>query len=121
MAQEEGEKLYYSIGEVAEKLGVNPSLIRYWEGEFPMLNPRKNKKGERFFTSKEIRTLELIHHLVKEKGFTLQGAKKQLRDKPDENRKSLDAIQHLKSLREELVEWKRRLREEGKGNPGEGQ
>lgn len=110
---EEGEKLYYSIGEVAEHLGVNRSLIRYWEKEFPMLEPRKNRKGERFFTQKEIQKLELIQHLVKEKGLTLKGARKQLRHKADESERTHEAIQRLKKLRGELQEWKRSLSDKG--------
>lgn len=111
---EEGEKLYYSIREVAEHLGVNPSLIRYWEGEFPTLKPRKNRKGERFFTSEDIRKLELIQHLLKEKGFTIKGARQRLKESPEESERRFEAIQRLKELRKELKDWKRSLSEQRK-------
>ena len=75
-------KLYYSIGEVAEMFEVSNSLIRYWETEFKVLKPAKNKKGDRRFMVKDIRTLEKIYTLVKERGFTLEGAKKELKSKP---------------------------------------
>jgi DNA-binding transcriptional MerR regulator len=73
------EKLYWSIGEVAEQLGVNTSLIRYWEKEFGTIRPKRTGKGDRLYTRKEIEQLQQIQHLVKEKGFTLQGAREQLR------------------------------------------
>lgn len=69
------DKLYYSIGEVAKAFDVNTSLIRYWEQEFPILRPKKNKKGNRYFTPEDIQHLKTIYHLVKEKGYTLDGAK----------------------------------------------
>ncbi|PQA97438.1 DNA-binding transcriptional regulator, MerR family [Chryseobacterium piscicola] len=69
------DKLYYSIGEVAKAFNVNTSLIRYWEQEFPIIKPKKNKKGNRYFTPEDIKNLQIIYHLVKEKGYTLDGAK----------------------------------------------
>lgn len=78
-------KLYYSIGEVADMFNVNTSLIRFWEKEFSILKPKKNKKGNRLFTVKDIQNLEKIYDLVKIKGFTLEGAKKELRHKSNEN------------------------------------
>lgn len=69
------DKLYYSIGEVARAFDVNTSLIRYWEQEFPIIKPKKNKKGNRYFTPDDIKNLKIIYHLVKEKGYTLDGAK----------------------------------------------
>lgn len=69
------DKLYYSIGEVAKAFDVNTSLIRYWEQEFPILRPKKNKKGNRYFTPEDINNLKIIYHLVKEKGYTLDGAR----------------------------------------------
>ncbi len=74
-------KLYYSIGEVASFFDVNTSLIRFWEKEFPQLKLKKNKKGNRLFTPKDIQTIDKIYILVKEKGYTLDGAKKALKDK----------------------------------------
>lgn len=72
----EPEKLYYPIGEVAEMFGVNASLIRFWEKEFDVLKPHKNKKGNRLFTREDLENLKLIFHLVKEQGYTLEGARK---------------------------------------------
>ena len=69
------DKLYYSIGEVAKAFDVNTSLIRYWEQEFPIIKPKKNKKGNRYFTPSDIENLKIIYHLVKEKGYTLDGAR----------------------------------------------
>ena len=69
------DKLYYSIGEVAKAFDVNTSLLRYWEQEFPILRPKKNKKGNRYFTPEDLKNLKIIYHLVKEKGYTLDGAR----------------------------------------------
>jgi DNA-binding transcriptional MerR regulator len=74
------EKRYYGIGEVARAFNVNTSLIRFWEKEFDALKPKKNAKGNRKFTPADIKTLELIFHLVKERGFTLDGAKIHLKE-----------------------------------------
>ena len=78
------EKLYYSIGEVAEMLDVPVSTVRFWENEFDILKPMKNKKGNRLFTAADIKNLRIIHHLVKEDGMTLSGAKKKLLEKWEE-------------------------------------
>lgn len=96
------EKLYYSIGEVAEMFEVNASLIRFWEKEFPQLQPRKNNRGNRVYGKKDIELFKKIHHLVKEKGFTLEGAKNALRTKvePSENEVFTD---RLLSIRSELM------------------
>ena len=75
------KKRYYKIGEVASAFGVNTSLIRFWEGEFEVIKPKKNAKGNRKFTPQDIKNLELIYHLVKERGFTLEGAKIHLKEK----------------------------------------
>lgn len=77
-------KIYYSIGEVAEMFNVNTSLIRFWEKEFNVLRPRKNKKGNRLFTERDVRYLHMIYNLVKVKGYTLQGAKEALKERFDE-------------------------------------
>ena len=74
----EQERLYYSIGEIAEMFKVNTSLIRFWENEFEILQPKKNKKGNRLFTPEDLKNLKIIFHLVKERGYTLEGAKKKL-------------------------------------------
>jgi DNA-binding transcriptional MerR regulator len=73
-------KLYYTIGEVAEKFQVNTSLVRFWEKEFDILKPKKNKKGNRLFTPEDLENFKLIFNLVKEQGLTLEGAKKYLKD-----------------------------------------
>jgi DNA-binding transcriptional MerR regulator len=78
------EKLYYSIGEVAEMLEVPVSTVRFWENEFDVLKPMKNKKGNRLFTPADIKNLRIIHHLVKEEGMTLAGVKKKLSEKWEE-------------------------------------
>lgn len=78
-------KLYYSIGEVAELFDVNASLIRFWEKEFSAIKPKKNNKGNRLFTVKDIVTLDRIYELVKEEGHTLDGARKSLRERKHTN------------------------------------
>lgn len=98
-------KLYYSIGEVAEMFNVTTSLIRYWESEFTFLRPKKNRKGDRQFTKKDIQYLERIYHLVKERGFTLEGAKKELRKKPSkatDQKTKPELYYKLKSLKVKL-------------------
>ena len=79
--EKETFKLYYSIGEVSEILNVNPSLLRFWEKEFDVIKPSKNKKGNRIYKANDLKNLKLIHYLVKERGFTLEGAKKKLKEK----------------------------------------
>jgi len=98
------EKLFYSIGEVAKLFNVNVSLIRFWEKEFIILKPKKNKKGNRLFTKKDVENLKLIHHLVKERGFTLSGAKKKIRENKNDSIDNIKIINHLKDIREFLVE-----------------
>lgn len=107
--EKEIEKLYYSIGEVAEILNVNASLIRYWEGQFDILKPKKNAKGDRFFTKEDIETLKVIYHLVRDKGYTLEGAKTQLKSNLAEERKKFLLIEKLQRLRGFLVEIKEQL------------
>ena len=81
VSEDQLTKLYYSIGEVAGMFEVNTSLIRFWEKEFPTISPKKNKKGKRLFTPKDILKIERIYILVKEEGYTLDGAKKALNSK----------------------------------------
>lgn len=98
---DEVEKRYYSIGEVASMLQVNHSLLRFWETEFDSIQPRKNKKGDRVYTQKDIDTLRLIYELVKEKGYTLQGARdfiKAKAHKVNETAEVIAKLQHLKSF-----------------------
>ena len=75
------EKLFYSMGEVAEMFDVNASLIRHWESQFSVIRPKRNKKGNRLFSPQDVENLKLIYHLVKERGMTLEGAKKALKQK----------------------------------------
>jgi DNA-binding transcriptional MerR regulator len=98
------EKLFHSIGEVAEMLNVPVSTVRFWENEFDVLKPRKNKKGNRLFTAKDIKNLKIIHHLVKEKGMTLSGAKKQLSVKWEETDYKYEVSQSLQNIKGLLLE-----------------
>ena len=95
-------KLYYTIGEVAEMFGVANSLIRYWDKEFSVLKPTKNSKGDRRFKEKDIRVLEKIYTLVKERGFTLEGAKLELKKKPKNNDIVISKLHDLKAKLEGL-------------------
>lgn len=103
------EKLYWSIGEVATDLAVNTSLIRYWEKEFGMIRPKRTGRGDRLYTRKDIELLKRIQHLVKEQGFTLQGAKDQLRksaepEAPTAKDEQSELRQRLLGVRERLLE-----------------
>ncbi len=98
------EKLYYSIGEVAELFNVKPSLIRFWEKEFDIIKPRKNKKGNRLFTQKDIENFHLIYHLVKERGMTLKGAQKKLKENSQDTINNFQVIRSLESIRGMLIE-----------------
>ena len=103
------EKVYYTIGEVAELFGVNPSLIRYWEKEFDILKPTKNKKGNRLFTKEDLDVLRIIYHLVKERGFTLQGAREKLKNNREEVEKTSEVVDTLREIRSFLLEIKDQL------------
>tara|TARA_B100001146_G_scaffold225125_1_gene246772 strand:+ start:62617 stop:62946 length:330 start_codon:yes stop_codon:yes gene_type:complete len=103
------EKRYYSIGEVAEAFDVNTSLIRYWEKEFDVLQPKKNAKGNRKFTPEDIKNLELIYHLVKERGFTLEGAKIHLKENKKKTFSNFEIIRKLESVKAELLKIKDQL------------
>lgn len=105
--EKEITKMYYNIGEVAEMFKVNTSLIRFWENEFDILQPKKNKKGNRLFTPEDLENLKLIFSLVKEQGFTLEGAKKKLktqRSSLQANQKVIDSLNKVKSFLLELKE-----------------
>lgn len=113
------EKLYYSMGEVAEMFDVRPSLLRHWESQFGVLKPKRNKKGNRLFTPADVENLKLIYHLVKEQGMTLEGARKALRQCRREKTvpRDVELLERLQRIRALLVE----VREELKGNDsGEG-
>jgi DNA-binding transcriptional MerR regulator len=100
------EKLYYSIGEVAKIFTVNTSLIRFWEKEFDIIKPKKNKKGNRFFTKQDIDNFHLIYHLVKEKGLTLSGAKKKIKENKEDTVHNFEIVQSLTNIRSLLIELK---------------
>ncbi len=103
------EKIYYRIGEVAEMFDVNTSLIRFWEKEFTVIKPHKNNKGDRLFTVKDIENLKVIYHLVKEKGYTLQGAKDVLRNKKANTYENTELIDSLNNIKQFLLELKKNL------------
>ncbi|RKS53637.1 DNA-binding transcriptional MerR regulator [Gillisia mitskevichiae] len=103
------EKRYYAIGEVAEAFGVNTSLIRFWEKEFDALKPKKNAKGNRLFTPQDIKNLELIYHLVKERGFTLEGAKIHLKEEKKKTLSNFEIIRKLQIIKSELTKIKNQL------------
>ena len=103
------EKRYYGIGEVAKAFGVNTSLIRFWEKEFDVLQPKKNAKGNRKFTPQDISNLQLIYHLVKERGFTLEGAKIHLKEEKQKTLSNFEVIQKLQKVRAELLKIKEQL------------
>ncbi len=103
------EKVYWSIGEVAELFDVNTSLIRFWEKEFDILKPFKNKKGDRMFTKADIENLRIIFHLVKERGYTLQGAKDKLKDNREDVVDKVAMIDSLTRIRGFLVDLKDQL------------
>jgi DNA-binding transcriptional MerR regulator len=107
--EKEIEKLYYSIGEVAEIFNVAPSLIRFWESEFDIIKPKKNRKGNRQFTREDIDNVRTIYHLVKEKGFTLQGAKEMLRNDTQAVKDKMEMIESLRNVRKFLVELRDKL------------
>ena len=96
------EKLYYSIGEVARMFNVNTSLIRFWEKEFDIIKPKKNKKGNRLFTQKDIDNFHIIYHLVKEKGMTLKGAKKKMKENKEDTEHNFEIIKSLEQIKEML-------------------
>ena len=104
-------KLYYSIGEVADMFNVNASLIRFWEKEFDIIKPKKNKKGNRLFTPTDIKHFRLIHHLVKEKGYTLKGAKDRLKENPQGIDKKAEILESLNKIRKELIEIREEFEE----------
>jgi len=103
------EKVFYTIGEVAEMFHVNTSLIRYWEKEFDMLNPQKNKKGNRLFTKDDIEQVKLIYHLVKERGMTINGARQKLKDNKNETIDNHELVERLLSIRQMLTDLKEEM------------
>lgn len=103
------KKRYYKIGEVANAFGVNTSLIRFWEGEFDVIKPKKNAKGNRLFTEEDIENFKLIFNLVKERGFTLEGAKQKLKQNLDAVVENHEIISRLEAVKAELIKIKNQL------------
>lgn len=106
------EKYYYSIKEVSELFDVNPSLIRFWEDKFPTLKPFRNNKGNRLYTKEDIEKIRLIYHLVKERGMTLSGAKKKMRENKEGTNNNFEVVKLLNIIRSQLVEIRNELGEE---------
>lgn len=108
--EKELKKLYYSIGEVAKMFDVNSSLIRFWEKEFKIIKPKKNKKGNRLFTPKDISNFNKIYHLVRTEGHTLEGARNALKAKTEinysSNSNSQTVIEKLEAIKRKLIELK---------------
>lgn len=103
------EKRYYKIGEVAQAFQVNTSLIRFWEKEFDVLKPKKNAKGNRLFTQEDLKNIKLIYNLVKENGFTLEGAKQKLKKNPEGIFNNHEIISRLEAVKAELLKIKNQL------------
>lgn len=102
-------KLYYSMGEIAEKYDVKHSLIRYWEKEFDIIKPKKNKKGNRLFTKKDLEAFDLIFDLVKNKGFTLEGAKQRIKEGKTDKFKKQEIVTKLKDIRAFLIDLEKQM------------
>jgi len=102
-------KRYYSIGEVAKAFDVNASLIRFWDKEFDILKPKKNAKGNRMFTPEDVKNLQLIFHLVKERGFTLEGAKTHLKEGQKKTLDKFEIISKLEGIKAQLMNIKNEM------------
>lgn len=111
--EKEIEKQYYTIGEVAALFDVAPSLIRFWETEFDQLKPKKSKKGNRQYTKSDIEELRAVYHLVKERGFTIQGAKEVLKNRSVQTKDKIEIIQSLEKVRSFLMGIKEQLNTKG--------
>ncbi len=105
--EREIKKKYYSIGEVSDQLSLNASLIRYWESEFEVLSPKKNKKGLRKYTEKDIEILKKIQSLLKDDGYTIEGAKKHLKSKVLND--EIKIISELENIKKKLIDLKRKI------------
>ena len=99
-------KIYYSIGEVAQMFGVTESTLRFWEKEFPQLAPKKAGRNVRQYRKEDIETVKLIYHLVKERGMTLPGARQRMKDNREDTLRRFELVEHLKAIREELMNMK---------------
>jgi len=109
MAYKASKKIFYSIGEVAKIFKVNVSLIRFWEQEFEIIKPKKNKKGNRLFTKKDLENFHVIYHLVKERGFTLNGAKNKLKENKTDTINNAEIVNRLKDIKGFLIRLKKEI------------
>lgn len=105
------EKLFYTIGEVAELFEVNTSLIRFWEKEFDIIKPQRNKKGNRLFTKQDVENFYIIYHLVKERGMTLDGARKKMKENKEDTINNFEVVKSLESIKAMLIEVRDSLSE----------
>ncbi len=103
------DKLYYTIGEVADMFEVSRSLLRYWENEFSFLTPRKNRKGDRLFTKENITQIQIIYSLVKVRGFTLEGAKQELRKEKNNLTDQFNLVDRMKAIHGRLKDLDEKL------------
>lgn len=103
------EKVYYSIGEVAGMFDVKTSLIRFWEKEFDVIKPKKNKKGNRLFTREDIENFHLIYHMVKERGMTLKGAQMKLKENREDVQNNFQIVKTLQEIRQMLLDLKENM------------
>lgn len=103
------DKLYYSIGELSDYFGVAPSLLRYWESEFDFIKPKRNRKGTRFYTQRDIESIQKIYLLVKEQGHTLEGARNKLKKRKAKVDSSVEIINRLEKVRNFLTELKKEM------------
>jgi len=109
LAKKEDQKVYYSIGEVAKLFDVKTSLIRFWEKEFDIFKPQKNKKGDRMFSRSDVDNFYIVYHLVKERGYTLQGAKEKLKGNMQDIAENVEIIKSLNKIKAFLLEIKAEL------------
>ena len=107
--QQKVEKFYFSIGEVAQLFGLNESTLRFWEKEFDILSPKKSQKGTRRYSEKDIEIFRLIYHLVEEQGYTLEGAKAKIKEKPKKILSTIEIIDKLQQVKQMLMDIKNEL------------
>jgi len=103
------DKLFYKISEVAEMFSVNISAVRFWEKEFEILKPKKNKKGNRLFTQSDIANIKIIYHLLKERGFTVEGARKKIKENKKDTIDNIKIVNHLKDIRGFLINLRQEI------------
>lgn len=107
--QDQNDKMYYTIGEIARMYNLKPSNIRFWEKEFDVIHPRRNQKGTRYFTQKDVENFHLIYHLLKERGYTLKGAKEKLKKDQQSTEMAADISSRLKKIKAFLLELRDEL------------